>query len=118
MAIDLKLNENYDLDIVDGDLVLVSGADEVAQSAGIRLLHIQAEWYYDYTLGIPWLDNMFTVATSYEQKTKIIKDTIMGTPGVNQILTFNFGIDPVLHEALIEFTADTDFGIVSLKVGS
>jgi hypothetical protein len=117
-VIDLKLNENYDLDMVDGDLVLVTDGDEVAQSAGIRLLFIQAEWFFNYTLGIPWLDNMFTTATSYEQKSKILKDTIIGTQGINQILYFIFGIDPVLHEAQIEFAADTQYGVVSLKVGS
>lgn len=118
MAIDLKLNDNYDLAIEDGDLVLVDGADEVAQNAAIRLLFIEGEWFFDYTQGIPWMDNMFTMATSYEQKAKIIKDTILNTPGVNQLLSFTFALDPVLHEAQIEFSADTEFGIVSLKVGT
>lgn len=118
MATDLRLNDNYDLDIVDGDLALVSGGPEVAQSAGIRLLFIQGEWFFDYTKGIPWMDNMFTMVTSYEQKQKILKDTLRGTQGVNRLLTFSFGLDPVTREARVEFSADTVFGPVSLKVGA
>ena len=118
MPTDLKLNDNYDLDIVNGDLALVTEGDEVVQSAGIRILFIQAEWFFDYTKGIPWQDNMFTMATSYEQKAKILKDTIRGTVGINQLLSFVFGVDAALHEAQVEFSADTAYGIVSLKVGS
>jgi len=118
MAIDLKLDETYNLAMSNGDLVLVDDGDEVAQSAGIRLLFIQAEWFFDYTQGIPWLDNMFSMATSYEQKQKILKDTILGTQGINRILSFVFGVDPVLHEAQVEFNADTVYGPVSLKVGT
>jgi len=118
MAIDLKLNDNYDLAIEDGDLVLVCDGAEVAQSAGIRLLFIQGEWFFDYTKGIPWLDGMFTMATSYEQKQKILKDTIRGTQHVNRILAFTFGIDPVALGATVEFAADTTFGPVTLKVGT
>lgn len=118
MAIDLKLSDTYDLEIVEGDLTLVTEGDEVAQSTGIRLLFIQGEWYFDYTLGIPWFESMFTTVTSYEQKAKILKDTIRNTQGVNQILTFEFGVDPVAHRAEIEFDADTTFGVVSLKVGA
>lgn len=118
MATDLKLNDNWDLGLVDGDLALVTEGDEVAQSAGIRLLFIQAEWFFDYTKGIPWLDNMFTMATSYEQKAKILKDTILGTQNINRVLAFNLGIDPVEHEAIVDFTADTVFGPVTLKVGT
>ncbi len=118
MATDLKLNENYDLTLENGDLALVTEGDEVAQSAGIRLLFIQAEWFFDYTMGIPWLDNMFTMATSYEQKAKILKNTLSGTQGINRLLSFVFGVDPVLHEAQVDFSADTIYGIVSLKVGT
>ena len=118
MATDLKLDDTYDLDMSNGDLVLTTEADEVAQSASIRLLFIQAEWFFDYTLGIPWLDGMFTMATSYEQKQKILKDTVLGTQGINRLLSFAFDIDPVTHEAQVAFDADTQYGIVSLKVGT
>lgn len=118
MAIDLKLNENYDLDIQNGDLVLVSDGDEVAQCAGIRLLTIQGEWFFDYTKGLPWFDNLLTTTTSYEQKVQLIKKAIRETPGVNRILTFSFGIDRENHKAEVEFEADTIYGIVSLKVGA
>lgn len=118
MATDIKLDNAYDIAIENGDLVLVDGANEVAQSAGIRLLFIQGEWFFDYTKGVPWLDGMFSMATSYEQKAKILKDVIRNTPGVNRILTFTFGVDPVEHLAQVEFSADTIYGTVNLKVGT
>ena len=118
MAIDLKLDDTYDLSFVDGDLELVTDGEEVAQSAGIRLLFIQAEWFFDYTQGLPWFDDLLTVSTSYEQKAQTIKRAILGTQGLNRLLTFTFGVDPVAKSAQVEFDADTVFGPVSLKVGS
>jgi len=118
MATDLKLDDSYDLEFEDGDLALITEGEEVAQSAAIRLLFLQGEWFFDYTKGVPWFESLFTMATSYEQKQKILRDTINGTQGINRILTFGFGLDPVNNLAEINFEADTAYGPVSLKVGS
>jgi hypothetical protein len=117
MGIDIKLDDTYDLAMENGDLVLVSDAPEVVQAAGIRLLFMQSEWFFDFTAGVPWFQNIFTHETSYEQKAKVLKDTIRNTPGVNRLISFEFGIDPVAHVATVEFTAETIFGNVELKVG-
>lgn len=117
MGTDLKLDDNYDLAFVDGDLVLVHDEEEVAQNANIRLLAIKGEWYYDYNLGTPWWEDLFTMETSYEQKSKILRNRIKNTPDVNKITSFVFGVDPVEHLATVEFVANTTFGQITVGIG-
>jgi len=117
MAIDLKLDDTYDITIEGGDLALVTEGEEVAQHGTIRLLFIQAEWFFDYTKGVDWFGAMFGVATSYEQKAKILKDTIKRTDGVNRLLGFEFGVDPVEHRAEVTFLCETNFGLVTIESG-
>jgi len=116
--IDLKLGADYDLELAGGDLALVSDGAEVAQAGGIALLTIEGEWYYDYTIGIPWLDGMFTVSTSYEEKAKILWDTIARINGVDTIAAFEFGVDPVAHKAVVTFEAVTTWGAVRIEAGA
>ena len=116
MANDLKLNSDHDIPIEEGDLVIIKDAPEVTQSVKIRYLFIQGEWYFNYTKGVPWEDKMFTVATSYEQKRKILKDSLQNTENVNQIFVFSYGIEPTNRLAVVNYSADTTFGLVNEEV--
>jgi len=116
-VIDLKLDIDYNLSMKNGDLELIIDGPEVAQNAGIRLLFIEGENFFNFLIGVPWYDAMFDMTTSYEQKAKILKDTIRKTPGVNQILRFEFGLNPDDHLATVEFTADTVYGEITAGIG-
>jgi hypothetical protein len=116
MATDLQLTPQHDLLIENGDLQLIDEGAEVVQATKIRILFIQTEWVFDYTLGVPWFDDMFNTTTSKLEKDKIIKDTILGTLGVREITEFNFGIDPVNRGALVQFSADTTFGTIQQRL--
>lgn len=115
--IDLKLDDTYDLAIENGDLVLVTDGPEVAQHGTIILLHIQGEWFFNYTLGLPWFEKLFSTSTSYEQKATILKDAIRNTDGVNRLLGFEYGVDPVEHRAEVTFTCETDYGLITIESG-
>jgi hypothetical protein len=116
MATDLQLTPQHDLYIQDGDLQLVTEGREVVQACKIRVLFIQTEWVFDYTLGVPWFDEMFDTTTSKLQKDKNIKVAILGTLGLRELTEFSFGIDPVNRGALIEFTANTVFGTIQQRL--
>lgn len=100
----------HDIYLAGGDWVLVEGEAEVAQSTKIRILFIEAEWLFDYTLGLPWFDFMFTTTTSLEQKEQILKSVIQSTIGISQITDFVFGVDPINKGALVTFSATVDTG--------
>ena len=117
--IDLALDENHDVGLSGGDLTLIRDGLEVAQSGKIRLLTIVGEWFLDVTLGLDWLDKtgrgLFSVASSLEMKEAEIKRIIRGTPGVEDLESFVFGVNPFQRVATVEFRALTVYG--SIEVG-
>lgn len=52
MPIDLRLDENHDISLVDGDLVLIDGIDSFAQGLKIRLQMMLGEWFKDERSGV------------------------------------------------------------------
>lgn len=118
MTIDFLLNSNHDMYWDGKDFAIVSGLAEVAQAAKIRILFIQAEWVFDITKGLPWFDEMFSTAFSYERKRQWLLDTIAQTRGVKNIIEFKFDVDPINRGALVEFEALTDNGETLIMTGA
>jgi len=108
MAIDLYLGgQSHDIETLDNDLLLIRDAPEVAQAVKIRLRFILGEWAFAFWLGVDLYGNLFNPATSIEQKEAELKNTILNTPGVESLLDFTFGVDPVERKAIVTYRADT-----------
>jgi len=116
MATDLKLTSAHDLQILNGDLVLATESEEVAQHIKTRLLFWQGEWILDFYKGVQWLDRIFTVHTSQEKRDKLIKDVITGTPGVLALTSFVFDMNIPNHSAVITFEATTIYGEIYQEI--
>lgn len=109
MSVDLDFTDN-DLNLTDTrDLATISDGDQVVSHVNARLKMILGENYYDTTIGIPWFEAMYTIATSYEQKAAIIRQTILRTPGVRKLNTFSYGINRDTRTAAIEYNGETDY---------
>jgi hypothetical protein len=116
MATDLELNDAWDLDLVDGDLVLIRDRAEVLQSVKIRLLFIATEWAFDFTIGVPWANGMFDIRWPKIKKESYLKKAITETLGVRALINFEFNIDREEHGAFVAFTAETIYGPVTAEV--
>jgi hypothetical protein len=110
MSTDLKLNAEHDIYLENGDLVLATDGEEVAQSCKIRLLTVEAEWILDFLLGLPWFDRIMRVNTSLAEKEGYIKNAIRETEGVREIISFEIGFDFENHAMSIEHETDTIYG--------
>lgn len=113
--IDLKLDENHDLEITD-DLQLIEGRLEVLQSTKITILFIQLEWVFNYTLGIPWLTDMFDIEFPQIQKRKFLVVNITQVLGVRQLTAFEYNVDNINKGGLVSFEAETTFGPIKQTV--
>lgn len=113
--IDLKLNANHDLEITD-DLQLIEGRLEVLQSTKITLLFIQTEWVFDFTLGIPWLTDMFDIEVAQMEKRKNIIKDLQNVIGLRRLIAFEYNVDDVNKGALVSFSAETNFGPITNEV--
>ena len=104
----LDIREDFGLTDT-GDIAVVEGAEQVRSHVAARLRHILGEDYFDQAVGVPWFSGMFSTATSYEQKAAILRSTIAKTPGVLEVVAFEFGVDPVEKLAIVNYSARTIF---------
>jgi hypothetical protein len=116
MSRDIDLTTQGDIKIENGDLVISEETQTIANNVRIRLLTILAEWFYDYTVGLDWFDELFATSTTYDQKVSILKNEILKDPEITSITSFQFAIDPVARSGEVEFTADTIFSPINVEV--
>lgn len=90
---DLRLTD-YDLDLTNGELTWVTGAEAVAQDIQMRLRTFLGESVYDASAGVPYLQIIFEKQTQEFTVESILRQQILATPGVLSILSFDFEVDP------------------------
>jgi len=107
MSVDISF-EDGDMGLTDtGDLATINDGDQVASHVSARLKMVLGEDYFDTQKGVPWFDAMYTLETSYEQKSAILRQTILRTPGVSRLVSFSYGIEPGLRQAIVTYHAET-----------
>lgn len=110
-----QLAPNGDSTIFSGDtLFLVNSPAAVAQAVLTRLRLWQGEWFLDTTLGVPFLTQVIGRNTQAVRDTAV-QATILGTPGVNQILSYQSQL--VGRNLMIQVTIDTIYGSTAITSG-
>ena len=110
---DLLLDENtWDLDMSDTDLRLVTGRDAIRQHLIQRLKTFLAEWFLDQRIGVPYFQQVMVKSPDPVVLDSVFKAEIINTPGIVELLAFDFSIDARTRELLLSFTAVDDTGAV------
>lgn len=88
--IDIKLNPaTWDLELVQGELTLVTDDDTTVQHIRQRLLAFRAEWFLDLSLGVPWLQEILGKPQDISIVEAELKRCILETPDVAELLEFS-----------------------------
>ena len=118
--IDLKLDSQHDLLFKDGKLVLVGGANLVAQRIKITLLTFLGEWFMDTTIGVPYLEQVLIKPADKTKLENIFRKKILSVDGVKKILSIDTLINRAERTLQVEFTVETDEAVVRdvVKVGA
>ncbi len=104
---DLKIDSNSDLQFVNGDLVLLDGADEVAQRISINLRTLKGECFMDPEIGVPYIQRIFKKNTSIELITSLFRNAILADPGVSELLTLSFDFAAATRTFTLNFSVRT-----------
>lgn len=110
--IDLKLDSQHDLMVKEGKLVLVSGANLVAQRIKITLLTFLGEWFVDTTIGIPYLEQVLVKPADKTKLENIFRKKILSVEGVKKVMSIDTLIDRAERSLSIEFTVETGEGVL------
>lgn len=108
---DLLLDkETHNIVVSSGDMELASGAALIAQNVKQRLLMLFAEHFLDTTQGVPYKEQILRKNPDVQIASSILKERILGTTGVKQLVSFTWALDPAVRKCTITFKALTDEG--------
>lgn len=107
---DLQLTEQ-------GQLVLVTGQEEIRQLSAQRLRTFFSEWFLDTLIGIPYFDQIFEKGQNVNDIDAIFINEILSTPGIIRLLDFDLDIPNLASRELeVNYTAQTSESLEPLIV--
>lgn len=104
------LNSNHDIFSQNGRVSFIQTVDEVAQHIKTRLLLFLGEWFLDVEEGTPWFEQIFIKPADVVQVEVIIKNRILQTENVKELLTFDLEFNTVTRALSITFSCNTVYG--------
>lgn len=100
-----KLDQNYDYVFGNnGDDFLID-VEAVAQRCRTRLLLLLGEWWEDESDGLPLFESILNQKNTDEGRLAadtVIREVIVGTPGITQILTYEGDYDTESNGYIVE----------------
>lgn len=115
--IDLALDPlTGDLLLVDESAQLVSDIDQIAQNLAIRLRFIFGEWYLNNLVGIPYYQFFFIKNPNQIQVESFLKQEIVNTRGIVQILNFSSSYDAIKRAFNVVFSCESISGNLELNL--
>lgn len=112
LALDPILN---DLTFENFDFNLVDDTKQIMQNLAIRLRFVLGEWYLDITQGVPYFEFFFIKAPNLIQIESILKEEIVKTRGIVEILSFESDYVPQRRIFRVKFSAKSISGEDLLK---
>lgn len=107
IAVDQKIN---DIIFQDFDFVLYDELNEIMQNLSIRLKFFLGEWYLDITQGLPYYQIIFSKNANLIQVESLIKNEILNTRGITEIIDFQSDYEPRGRIFSVKFTAKSISG--------
>ena len=82
-----------DLLIQNGELVILEGAEALAQRIAVRCKTFLGEWVFDTTLGTPWFQNILGTRRREALVQQILRKRVADTEGVAGVLELQVNIN-------------------------
>ncbi len=108
-----KTLDSGDFDISSGKLELIDGIQEVLQLIRSNLRTFQGEEPLNTSLGVPYFQQIMQKNTPIQISSAILKQVVLDTDGVKEVLDFQLTLDKSTRKASVTFTAITDGGKVT-----
>lgn len=114
----IAINDQRDIHTdATGNLVMVEGTEAIGQLVSERLMTYRGEWFLDQNVGVPWVQEVMVRPFDPVVADAVIKEAILGTLGVVQMLSFDMEIRDSRRElAVIRAEVETIYDTV-IEVG-
>lgn len=111
----LALDSSNDIIVGKTSITRTDEGAHVVQKVRSRLLVIAGEYEDDEDEGIPYFSDIFTKPVNFPAVASLFKSRILGTEGVNELLSFDTEYDGATREYSLSFSVNTDYGEVSIS---
>lgn len=110
--VDFKTDDNGNYVLENGDLVMISGDEEIGQRARNNVKLFLGTWIYDTTKGTDYINIIFAKKSTPQQRIKEITRVLLDTEGINSIVSIeeSRGID--INTLKHKIKARTDNGTI------
>ncbi len=108
---DLKLDTaTHDIEIQNGDLVILDGIEAIRQDLLIRLQFFAGEWFLDARIGMPYYQRVLGQKPNESVVRTLFRQAILATPGVVAINDLDVSYDGATRSLAVIFRATTEDG--------
>jgi hypothetical protein len=104
-----------DIVLQNGDILMIDNAERVAQQILITLRFWYGEWFLNTTEGTPYLEYILVKKPNMAHIRQILTEQIQSVEGVKAVTDMGLTFDQRERSLLVEYTADTDYGLVTDK---
>ena len=104
-----------DIVLQNGDILMIDNAERVAQQIQITLRFWLGEWFLNTTDGVPYLEYILVKQPNMAHIRQILTEQIQSVEGVKAVTDMELTFDHRERSLLVEYTADTDYGLVTDK---
>jgi hypothetical protein len=105
-----------DGDITTSGTQFTSGLQEVAQTVSTRVRLFLGEYFRDITDGTPWWESILGKEGTLSSKEAILKNRIIRTAGVTQLLEFTTDFDIATRAYTVNAVINTQYGSTTVSV--
>ena len=116
---DLELDfDGKDLVTKNGDIKIIQKDDAIRQNISQRLQMFIGEWFLDTSKGVPYYQYILMKNPDMDLVSASLKDAILKTPGVLELIDFDFDFLNSNRTLSVTLTARTTAGEVTITTGA
>lgn len=116
MAYDLAMNvQTGDLVVQNGNLMIVSNGERVAQQVLITLREWLGEWFLKTSDGVPYLEYILVKNPNEAHVRQILTEAIENVEGVKKVTELEFVFNRILRTLTVSYEIATDYGFITKK---
>lgn len=116
---DIKLKDtdldNWELEIINGDLAITAGSEAVRQHLKQRLQTFLGEWFLDARIGVPYYEHVLVKNPDPIVLDTIFKSVILNTPGVEKLNQFDIDVESSTRTMTLIFSVETAAGRIDFS---
>ena len=100
-----------DLQITNNSITLTTGKEAIRQHLQVRFRFFLGEWFLDESEGVPWFRDILIKHATFSVVNEVLKGVILDTPGVLELVKFDFSYNSTTRNVTLEFQCLTTEGI-------